>query len=117
MKMAHVTIKTANFDEEIKFYEDFAELVINQDMRPQMDLVFLAFIEGGTRVEIIGDPEAGDAGNENLSIGFSTTDAEGLRQDFIDRGLKPTRMISPNPHVKFFYVTDPAGVKVQFIEG
>ena len=117
MKMAHVTIVTNNFDEEIRFYEEFAELAINQDMRPGVDLVFLAHIEGGTRVEIIKNPEAGDEGNENLSIGFATTDAEGLRQDFIERGLKPTRIISPNPHVKFFYVTDPAGVKVQFIEG
>ena len=117
MKMVHVTIRTVNFDEEIKFYEDFTELVINQDMRPAFDLVFLAHIDGGTRVEIIRDPEANDSGNENLSIGFATTDAEGLRQDFMERGLDCTRIISPNPHVKFFYVTDPAGVKVQFIEG
>ncbi|MBO5993901.1 MAG: VOC family protein [Firmicutes bacterium] len=116
MNMVHVTIQTDRFEEEIKFYEEFAELTINQDMRPAVDLVFLANIEGRTRVEIIRNPEAGDAGNEFLSIGFATTNAEETRKDFMARGLQPTRIISPNPHVKFFYVTDPAGVKVQFIE-
>ena len=53
MKMQHVTILTKNFEEEIRFYEEFAGLEVVQDARPHMDLVFLSNGQGETRVEII----------------------------------------------------------------
>ena len=117
MKMKHVTILTDKFDEEIKFYEEFAGLKIVRDMRPNVDLVFLAEEAGDTKVEIIRNPEAKDSGNQYLSMGFGAEDAAALRDEYKRRGLETTELISPNPHVKFFYVKDPAGVKVQFIEG
>ena len=40
-----------------------------------------------------------------------------LREDYLSKGLLTTDLISPNPRVKFFYVKDPAGVRVQFVEG
>jgi lactoylglutathione lyase len=116
MKMQHVTIQTRYFDEEIKFYERYAGLKIIGDMRPMMDLVFLAEEEGDTKVEIIGNHGAERSGNENISIGFATSDASLLAEDFIIAGLVPTDIISPDPGVEFFFVEDPAGVKVQFIE-
>ena len=57
MKMQHVTILTKYFDEEIRFYEDYAGLKIVRDMRPHMDLVFLADGPEETKVEIIRNPE------------------------------------------------------------
>ena len=117
MKMQHVTILTKYFDEEIKFYEDYAGLKIVRDMRPHMDLVFLADGPEETKVEIIRNQEAEDSGNQFISMGFGTDDAETLREEYIAKGLETTELISPNPHVKFFYVMDPAGVRVQFVEG
>ena len=117
MKMQHVTIQTKHFEEEIRFYEEFCGLRINQDMRPHMDLVFLTNGEGETRVEIKGNPEAADSGNQYISMGFGTEDAAALRDEYISKGLRTTDLISPNPRVRFFYVTDPAGVKIQFVEG
>lgn len=117
MKMEHVTILTSKFEEEIKFYEDYCGLKTVRDMRPHADLVFLANGEGETRVEIIRNPEAKDSGSSFISIGFGTDDVVSLRENYIECGLDATDIISPNPHVKFFYVKDPAGVRVQFIEG
>lgn len=116
MKMEHVTILTKKFEEEIKFYEDFCGLKIVSDRRPALDLVFLADGEDATRVEIIRNPEADDSGNQFISIGFGVNDAAGLREEYQSRGLETTELISPNPKVKFFYVKDPAGVRVQFVE-
>ena len=31
-------------------------------------------------------------------------------------GLKPGPMISPNPHARFFFVKDPNGVDIQFVQ-
>lgn len=116
MKLLHVTIQTDKFEQELEFYEKHAGLTIQADMRPQgKDLVFLGDDEEGTRIEIIANPEAGNAGNENLSIGFKTDDVETKREELIAEGFDVSPMLSPVPGVEFFFVTDPAGVKVQFM--
>lgn len=116
MKMLHVTVQTARFEEELRFYEEIVELKIQRDMRGMgRNMAFLANGEGETCVEIIEVPESEDAGNEFLSIGFKTDDVDAKREALSAAGLKPSPMITPAPGVKFFFVKDPAGVKVQFI--
>lgn len=116
MKMLHVTIRTPKFEEEIRFYQEIVGLEIVNDMRAAgVNIVFLANAEGETCIEIIDNPGGADAGNENLSIGFSTEDVDQMKGDLEAKGITTSPMISPNPHVKFFFVTDPAGVSVQFM--
>ena len=116
MKMLHVTIRTEKFEEEMKFYENVVGLKVARDMRPMgRNMVFLANGEGETQIEIIETPEAADAGNENLSVGFLTEDVEAKREELLAAGMEVSPMISPAPQVKFFFVKDPAGVNVQFM--
>ena len=117
MEMAHVTIQTSRFEEEIGFYEKFVGLKIQRDMRSVgKDLVFLGENEASTMIEIIRNQEAADAGNAYLSVGFRTGVLDSTREKLVSAGLDPTPFITPTPGVKFFYVKDPAGVNVQFIE-
>ena len=116
MKMLHVTIHTASFEEELKFYQEIVGLTIVNDMRKVgRDLVFLANAEGETCIEIIRDPAVSDAGNQALSIGFHTDDVAQKKAELEALGLETTQIISPAPGVQFFYVKDPAGVRIQFI--
>ena len=115
MKMLHVTIQTNRFETEVEFYKKEVGLTLMRDMRPAKELVFLANGEGETCVEVIHNPDADDAGNQNLSIGFKTEDVEKKREELLAAGYQVTPMISPMPGVKFFFVTDPAGVQVQFM--
>ena len=116
MKLLHVTIRTGRFDEELAFYRDIAGLTIIRDMRPMgRQMVFLANAPGETEIEIIGTPDAGDAGNRYLSVGFQTDDVFKKREELAAKGLEPTLMVSPAPGVNFFFVKDPAGVTVQFM--
>ena len=115
MKMLHVTIQTKFFQEEMDFFLKHVGLKIDRDMRPfGRKMVFLNNGEGETCIEII-ENDSDFAGNENLSVGFLTEDLEKKREELIADGFKPTPMISPAPNVKFFFVTDPAGVKIQFM--
>ena len=61
------------------------------------------------------DDEDGDAGNEFLSVGFRTDNAEAKREALLAAGLEVSPMMRPNPQVRFFFVRDPAGVNVQFM--
>ena len=115
MKMLHVTIQTKFFQEEMYFFLKHVGLKIDRDMRPfGRNMVFLNNGEGETCIEII-ENDSDFAGNENLSVGFLTEDLEKKREELIADGFEPTPMISPAPNVKFFFVTDPAGVKIQFM--
>jgi len=117
MKFLHVTIQTSKFEEEINFYQKYVGLNIQEDMRPLGNPI--VFLSGGVDeacVEIKENPEADDAGNKYISIGFKTENAEAKREEFEKLGLQPTPIISPMPQVKFFFVKDPAGVNVQFLQ-
>lgn len=116
MKIAHVTIQTTAFEQEIEFYEKYAQLAVQKDMRPMgKGIVFLAQEDGDTELEIIENKAAESAGNENFSIGFHVENLEALHLCLISDGFQPTAMISPMPQVRFFFVKDPAGVNVQFL--
>ena len=117
MKMVHVTIQTSRFEEEIDFYLKHASLKVRRDMRPVgKDLVFLGDSEASTMVEIIRNEKAEESGNAHLSVGFCPEDLDASRAELVSAGLDPTPFITPVPGVRFFYVKDPAGVNVQFIE-
>ena len=115
MKFSHATIQTVKFEEEIKFFQEHVGLKITADFRERgMNIVFLSDKEGDTAIEIINNPSAASSGNENFSIGFDATDLESKRDELIKEGFKVTEITSPAPTVRFFFVTDPAGVTVQF---
>lgn len=116
MKMLHVTIQTNRFDEELCFYQDIVGLKMITDMRPMgKTMVFLADENGDTEVEIISNPDADDAGNMYLSIGFKTENVDEKRKELEEKGMEVTPMVCPAPNVEFFFVKDPAGVSVQFM--
>lgn len=116
MRMLHVTIQTDQFEKEIEFYEKHVGLTLQADMRPKgKDMIFLGEDAEATRIEVLRNPAAGNAGNENLSIGFQTENVEEKREEMLAAGFEVTPMISPMPGVKFFFVKDPAGVNVQFM--
>lgn len=117
MKMAHVTIFSACMEDSVKFYQDIVGLTIVRDMRdnPMHPIVFLANAAGETCVEIVEEPAKAYQG-AGISMGFITEDAQTKRAELEAAGYQPTPMISPGPGTKFFFVNDPNGVSVQFVE-
>lgn len=117
MKMAHVSIFSKCIDESVTFYQDIVGLKIAVDMRANAahPIVFLANAAGETCVEIIGEPTNAYQGS-GISIGFETDDVEAKRAEVEALGYNPGPMISPNPHAKFFFIQDPNGVGIQFIQ-
>jgi lactoylglutathione lyase len=116
MKMVHVTIRTKAFEAEIDFYKTYAGLSIVEDMRKMgQNIVFLADKEGDTCIEVIENPKAENSGSEHFSIGFSVEDVDAKRKELEEAGFSVSPVAEPVPHVRFFFVTDPAGVSVQFI--
>lgn len=116
-KMEHVTIHTNKMAESIAFYQNVVGLKIQADMRGKggPSIVFLANAPGNTCIELIESEKEGAFSGGGISIGFHTENVEAKREELIAEGYEPTPIISPNPHVRFFFVKDPSGVEIQFI--
>ena len=117
MKMAHVTIFSSCIDEAAAFYQDIVGLTIMRDMRdnPGHQIVFLANAAGETCVELVSEQGKAYQGS-GISMGFAVDDVEAKRAELEEKGYNPGPMISPNPHAKFFFIQDPNGVGIQFIQ-
>ena len=114
MKMQHITIRTAELEKSIKFYQDIIGLRMQRDLRQfGSPIVFLADGDDPC-IELIEDAAQAYSG-AGISIGFHVEDVEGKRAELEEKGFAPTPMISPDPNVKFFFIKDPDGVTIQFI--
>ena len=115
MKMRHVTISTSKLQESVNFYEAFCGLTVQKKVaQPGHNIVFLANAAGETCIELLEVPDAPFKGT-GISIGFEVDDVLAYHKALEDKGLMPTPIFSPFPHVKFFFVEDPNGVEIQFI--
>ena len=117
MKMAHVTIMTKCMNESVEFYQKAAGLKIQRDMRENAahPVVFLADEKGDTCIELAGNSNGIYYGG-GISIGFRVENVQKEHARKEEMGRRPGPMISPNPSVQFFFVKDPNGVQIQFIQ-
>ena len=117
MHIDHITIRTEKLEASIGFYEDIAGLRIVRDLRKiDAQIVFLADAAGDTRIELIEVPAGRGYCGSGISIGFHTDDAAGFREELLKEGFQASEIVSPNPSVRFFFVSDPNGVQIQFVE-
>ena len=112
-----MTNATAPTREVITPMESSIGLRIVRDLRKiDAQIVFLADAEGDTRIELIEVPAGRGYCGSGISIGFHTDDAAGFREELLKKGFQASEIVSPNPSVRFFFVNDPNGVQIQFVE-
>ena len=118
MDFCWVTINVKDMAKSVHFYQDIIGLKVNRRMNPnpEMEIVFLG--SGKTQVELIYNARNTDITyGKDVSLGFVV--------DSVDRQIEKLKSINiavqsgpfqPNPHIRFFYISDPNGVKIQFVE-
>jgi lactoylglutathione lyase len=81
-----------------------------------MEIAFMG--EGETKVELIYNGKSKDISiGEDISLGFEVDSAEEMMTAVKEKGVEiHSGPFQPNPHVKFFFVLDPNGLKIQFVE-
>lgn len=117
MKFCWCTISVNDMEESLKFYQEIVGLKQNRryPAGPDVEIAFLG--EDETQVELISYGKGKVQMSEDISLGFIVESAdqtmEFLKQKGIDIVGGPFK---PNPHVQFFFIKDPNGVKIQFVE-
>lgn len=118
MKFCWSTLRVKDMDKSLKFYEEIVGLKVVQRLKagPEMEIAFLG--DGETKIELIYNENNKDINvGKDISWGFEVKSVDDMI-DFIEKkGLTvESGPFQPNPHVKFFYVIDPNGLKIQFVE-
>lgn len=112
------TIHVNNLEESLAFYENIVGLSINRRFISPTgnEIAFLG--DGETRIELIYNKTAGDIRiGQDISLGFNVNSVTEMIEYIKSKGLEPfSEIMKPNPHIQFFYILDPNGVKIQFVE-
>lgn len=105
-------------EDSLKFYQEIVGLSLNSRFQagPGMEISFLG--DGETKVELIYDSNNKEMGNvEGISLGFEVESVDEMIRFIKEKGLEvDSGPCQPSPHVKFFFVKDPNGVSIQFVE-
>ncbi|MBI4856742.1 MAG: VOC family protein [Acetobacterium woodii] len=118
MKLSWVTVTVKDMDESIRFYTDVVGLTVDsrRPAGPNIELAFLG--DGDTKLELVCNRTIQEFGiGDSISLGF---EVESLDETMAALNAKGVALHSgpfqPAPSIKFLFITDPNGLKIQFLE-
>jgi len=107
-----------NMEESLNFYQEVLGLSVNRRYKAGagIELVFLG--DGETELELMCNENMTHVNlGRDISLGFEIESLDKimvyLKEKCIDIQSGP---FQPNPHIKFLFVMDPNGLKIQLIE-
>lgn len=118
MKFCWSTLRVKNLEESIGFYTTIIGLEVVNKFKagPKVEIAFLGNTE--TKIELIcdGDDRDTNAGTD-ISWGFEVDSLDEALALVKEKGIiVDGGPIQPNPHVKYFFIKDPDGMKIQVVE-
>ena len=118
MKFCWSTLMVKNLEEALKFYTEIVGLNVDRRFKagPGVEIAFLG--DGETKVELICNEASKEVGyGKDISLGFEVNSVDEMMAFVKEKGVDVhSGPFQPNPHTKFFYVLDPNGLKIQFVE-
>ncbi|QUH25744.1 VOC family protein [Serpentinicella alkaliphila] len=118
MKFCWCTISVESMEESLKFYEEIIGLNITSRFQagPNKEIAFLG--NGETQVELVWDKNQKLLGNiDGISLGFKVDSVDNMIDFIEEKGLEvESGPFQPSPNIKFFFVKDPNGFSIQFVE-
>lgn len=118
MKFNWVTMNVKDMEKSLHFYQDVIGLTINKRFNPDKDREIVFLGAGETQVELIYDSKAKDITiGEDISLGFEVNSLEEIGE-VLQKNNIPIHSgpFQPNPSIRFIYVLDPNGARIQFVE-
>lgn len=118
MKFCWTTLIVKNLEDSLKFYKEIVGLDVIRRFKagPGVEIAFLG--EGETKVELICNEVSRKVSfGQNISLGFEVNSVDEVMAFVKEKGIDiQSGPFQPNSHTKFFYVLDPNGLKIQFVE-
>lgn len=118
MNFGWVTINVKDISTSLKFYEEIAGFKIKRKIEPKngIEIAFLGFDKPGTELELICNNKIPIRHSDNVSLGFEINNLSEKIRFLESKGFQIDGPYQPGPNIKFIYIKDPDGVKIQFFE-
>lgn len=118
MKLLWCTLTVKNMEESLKFYREITGLTIDRRFKagPGMEIAFLG--DGETKLELVCNEGKQDIKiGQDISLGFEVESVDKMIEQLKEKGIVISGgPFQPNPHIRFFYLLDPNGWKIQLVE-
>lgn len=104
-------------EESLAFYMDAVGLAMDRRFRTGdgREIAFLG--DGETKVELISGSGSKINAGSGISLGFTVDSIKDKMKSLGQMGIGVAEgPYRPNPSIEFFYVLDPNGVRIQFVE-
>ena len=120
MKFLWTAIYVKNLDESVAFYSDMVGLKVLKRFQagPTTEIAMMGNgAEGETLVELLAESGRADLNHdESIVIGFQVESIGAMLDNIKEKRIPVHAGPVETPRSKFFYVLDPNGVRVQFLE-
>ena len=112
------TLTVKSMEESLKFYGDIIGLKVKRIMNHGSDVQIAFLGNGGTDIELVCDASNKDiAVGKDISWGFEVDSLDETLEMIQKKGLKVhSGPFEPTPNIRFFFILDPNGLKIQIIE-
>lgn len=118
MSFLWTTLHVKNLETSLSFYKDVLGLSLERRFSPSegMSIAFLG--NGETKVELIeSSNNLSPSYGQDFSMGFSVPSLKVMYTLLEEKGIPILAgPFSPNPSIRFIYVRDPDGLKIQLVE-
>jgi lactoylglutathione lyase len=117
MKLNWVTLRVSDLEKSLTFYNGLLNVGVSARFGDENHQIVMLGEADAAKIELICEPGAKveNPGN-GVSIGLEADDLDKLVGELKDRGYRVTGPVSPNPHIRFFFVQDPDGYSVQLVK-
>ena len=119
MKSVWTTMHVKDLEKSIAFYEEAVGLTVENRFPagPGAEIAFMKSEGTDTKVELLCRADfKGRQEDVALSLGFETENLDEKRAELQAKGYAVSDVIRPNPNTRFFFVKDPDGIDIQFVE-
>jgi lactoylglutathione lyase len=116
MQYLWTTITVGDMEESLAFYQNVLSLPVSSRMKTPAEIVFLG--DGETKIELIyHEGNTPSPIGKDISIGLSVENLDAFMEMLKQKGIPIVEgPFSPNPSIRFCFVHDPNGVRVQLVE-
>lgn len=117
MEICWITLQVSDLERSLAFYTEVLELPISTRHEGEGTQVVMLGADEKPKIELLYDGEAHITnGAEGVFVGLEVASLDEAMADMKRKGVAVDGPISPAPHVRFAFVKDPDGVRIQLVE-
>lgn len=117
LRMNWITLRVRDLEASLQFYHRILGLPVERQFDSRGRQIVMLGQEGQPKIELIQGSEAALKPECGVSVGFEVASLEDAIEELNSHGIPVARgPVSPNPHLRFFYVLDPDGFEVQLAQ-